>query len=287
MDMINSFKNYLLIDCKYSENTIKNYIYIINEFKNYYKLDLLSLTLKDINKFLDNELLTKSAKTVSNHIEVIKSFYNFLQIEDYLKINPTIYLEHPKIKASLPKVLSIEEVAQILDIILIDEYSYRNKAMLELMYSSGLRISELINVKLYDISLEHANVLVMGKGSKERLIPLDDYAIYYIRLYIDKYRDKFNKYNSDYLFLSRLGTKLTRQSVYIILDNIVKKTLIDKHVSPHTLRHSFATHLLSNGADLRSIQELLGHSNITTTQIYTHVSNKEMNDNYHLYHPHG
>lgn len=287
MDVINNFLDYLIIDCKYSENTINNYHYIINEFKTYINKDLIKITENDIIKFLNNEKINKSMKTISNHIEVLRTFYNFLEIEGIKKDNPTTNIYLPKVIKSLPKILSKEEVNKLLDINLVNKYDYRNKAMLELIYSSGLRISELINVKTYDISLDHANVKVIGKGSKERLIPIDDYAIYYIKLYVDEYREQFNKTNSDYLFLSRLGTKLTRQSLFKIIQDIALNQNIKSHISPHTLRHSFATHLLENGADLRSIQELLGHSNITTTEIYTHVSDKILNENYKKYHPHG
>lgn len=282
------FIDYLIIDCKYSKNTIQNYQYIINKYLNYIKKDIKKADEEDIKKFInhDNEIGNNS-KTIANNINVLRSFYNFLEIEEIIKENPMNDIDTPKVKKSLPKVLSKEEVVKILDVDLINKYSYRNKAMIELMYSSGLRISELINLKLYDINLDIGNVRVMGKGSKERLIPVDDYAINYLKKYIEEYRILLNTKNSDYLFLNNRGTNISRQAFFKIIKEIAIKKNIKTEFSPHTLRHSFATHLLENGADLRSIQEMLGHSNVTTTQIYTHVSDKVVNQNYKYYHPHG
>lgn len=285
--MEKEFINYLIIDCKYSENTIKNYQYIIKEYIEFIKPKIaVDVSSKEIRKFLQSEK-DKNSKTIVNHINVLRSFYQFLEQIGKIKNNPMQEIETPKTKKSLPKILSKQEVEQILDIPLVDKYDYRNKAMLELMYSSGLRISELINLKIYNIDLDIGTVRVMGKGSKERLIPVDEVAIYYTKKYIQEYRIILNKKNSDYLFLNRFGDKLTRQFFFKKIKEIAQKKNIKTDFSPHTIRHSFATHLLENGADLRSIQEMLGHSNITTTQIYTHVSNQVVNKSYQIYHPHG
>ena len=159
--------------------------------------------------------------------------------------------------------------------------------MLELMYSSGLRVSELINVKIHDIDTSNCIIRIMGKGSKERIVPLGDYAIRYIELYLKEYREKLIKKElNDYLFLNNHGTKMTRQGFFKILKALAKEKNIKTEFSPHTLRHSFATHLLNGGADLRSIQEMLGHSDISTTQIYTHVSKEKLKENYNNFHPH-
>lgn len=287
MEIEKEFINYLLIDCKYSQNTIKNYQYIIRKYIGFLApKNVITISSDDIKKFLKTEK-NKSPKTVVNYINVLRTFYQFLEKIDKIEYNPMQEIESPKTKKNLPKVLSKQEVEQILNIDLINEYDYRDKAMLELMYSSGLRISELINVKTYDIDLDIGNIRVMGKGNKERIIPIDDYAIYYIKIYLQEYRDILNKKNSDYLFLNRFGNNLTRQYLFKKIKAIAIKKNIKTDFSPHTLRHSFATHLLENGADLRSIQEMLGHSNITTTQIYTHVSNKIINKSYQMYHPHG
>ena len=208
-------------------------------------------------------------------------------MEGYIKENPTIYLTIPKQKRLLPEVLTEDEIIKLLDINLIDKYAYRNKAMLELIYSSGLRVSELLNIKIHDINLNEATLKVMGKGSKERLLPLGDYALYYVKEYLLDYRDKFTNYNkTDYLFLNSRGDKLSRQSFFKIIKEQQELKGIKKDISPHTLRHSYATHLLKHGADLRSIQELLGHSSISTTQIYTHIVDEQLKEEYDSCHPH-
>ena len=190
-------------------------------------------------------------------------------------------------KKSLPKTLSIEEIDKLLDIKLNDHFSYRNKAMLELMYSSGLRVSELVNVKIHDIDDSNCIIRIMGKGKKERIVPLGDYAIKYIDIYLKEHRNKLIKRElNEYLFLNNHGKKMTRQGFFKILKQLAQQKNIKTDFSPHTLRHSFATHLLNGGADLRSIQEMLGHESISTTQIYTHVSKEQLKENYNNYHPH-
>ena len=198
------------------------------------------------------------------------------------------FISSPKREKHLPRVLSENEIDKLLNIPLTDHYSYRNKAILELMYATGLRVSELINLKVNDIDLNMAILKTIGKGSKERIIPLGDYALNYLKIYINEYRSLLIKKDlNDYLFLNNHGNKLTRQGLFKILNKLAREQDIKAEISPHTLRHSFATHLLNGGADLRSIQELLGHSDISTTQIYTHVSNQKLNEDYHKFHPHG
>ena len=180
------------------------------------------------------------------------------------------------------------KVEQILDIDLKTRYDYRNKAILELLYATGFRISELINIKLEDIDFQMATIKTMGKGNKERIVPIGDYANYYVKIYIEKYRPQFLKNKtSNYLFISDRSNKLSRQNVFIFLKKIALEKNIKTNFSPHTLRHSFATHLLENGADLRIIGEMLGHSSIKTTQIYTNLSDNFRKENYQNYHPHG
>ena len=209
-------------------------------------------------------------------------------MENKIQNNPCETIPMPKLKKSLPNILSEEEVIKLLDINVIDNYSCRNKAMLELMYSSGLRVSELINLKLQDIDLTSDIVRTFGKGSKERVVPIGDYAKEYLEKYIYEYRSSMlKKKNSEYIFLSSRGDKMTRQAFFKIVKRIAKEKGINKELSPHTLRHSFASHMLKYGADLRTIQELLGHSDISTTQIYTHITNEELKNNYENYHPHG
>lgn len=287
MNEIKEFLNYLLIDLKYSNNTIETYRYTLEEYIDIIKMDLKSVTQSDIENYLKVLQKKDDPKTINHHLNVLTSFYNFLLIEGIIKKNPVQNIDKLKMKKKLPKVLSKEEIIKILDIDLVNAYSYRDKAMLELMYSSGLRISELVNLKMYNIDLDLGILRVMGKGSKERMVPIGEIANKYVSVYINEYRNSLNKKNSDYIFLNNRGTNISRQSFFKMLQKQAIKKNIKTSFTPHTLRHSFATHMLENGADLRSIQELLGHSDISTTQIYTHVSNQIKKENYLKYHPHG
>ncbi|MFA5603461.1 MAG: site-specific tyrosine recombinase XerD [Bacilli bacterium] len=288
---INQFSDYLIIDKKYSFNTKVGYEYSLMKFYNFcqdHALKLENIKDKHIKEYLKSLTSEKiSNKSISRHISSLKSFYKFLLIEKIISNNPMEYIEAPKIPKTIPSILSIEEINQLLNIELKDIYSYRDKAMIELMYATGLRVSELINLKLNDVDL-HSNVLkTMGKGSKERIVPIGEYATSIIIEYIHNSRPKFLKNKtSEYLFVTKNGTNMSRNHFFRILQRIAQKKGIRTHFSPHTLRHSFATHLLNNGADLRVIQELLGHSDISTTEIYTHVSNDALKKNYMEYHPH-
>lgn len=286
---IELFTNYLLIDKKYSKNTIESYKRDLTQFNNFIDKKVTDIEDSDIKKYLKElNILKESNKTVARFISSLRTFYKFLIIEKIVTKNPLENIELPKLNKSLPKTLDEEDIDKLLNIKLTDNYSFRNKAMIELMYATGLRVTELINLKMQDIDINMALLRTMGKGSKERIIPIGDYALHYLELYIFNYRDSMLKkeYN-DYLFLNNHGKQMTRQGFFKILKKIAVENEIEKDFSPHTLRHSFATHLLNHGADLRSIQELLGHSDISTTQIYTHVSNKQLKENYNEYHPHG
>lgn len=281
------FLNYLLIDKKYSINTKNSYANDLKLFFEYIKKDPTSIKKSDILKFLEHQKNFENERTCAHNLTVLRSFYKYLEMEDVIKQNPSNDIELPKLKKSLPKVLNLEEVDRLLDIKLNDKYDYRNKAMLEVMYSSGLRVSELINLKLSNLSMENCSLIVIGKGNKERILPLGDYAYNYLKIYLDEYRYLLlNNKQSDYIFLSSRGDKMSRQAFFKIMKKLLKEKNINVEFSPHTLRHSFATHMLENGADLRSIQELLGHLNISTTQIYTNISNKFIEKNYNEYHPH-
>lgn len=197
------------------------------------------------------------------------------------------YIEAPKMKKALPKILSYEEVYILLNIDLKTNYDYRNKAMLELMYATGLRVSELVNLKVNDIDLESDIVRTIGKGNKERIIPIGEYAAIFLKEYIIYHRDALLKNNAtDYLFINNHGKNMTRQGFYKIIKEVAYEKGIKTNISPHTLRHSFATHLLDRGADIVSIKEMLGHSNLATTQIYTHISNNKIKKDYDEYFPH-
>lgn len=284
---LNEYLEYLNIDKKYSNNTILSYH---NDLKIYLKFlkdkSVLKVQEEDVQIFLNQERQNKNSRTIAHLLTVLNNFYQFLLKNQYLSKNPVEYIELPKLKKTLPTVLSHEEIESLLDIELVTKYDYRNKAMLELLYSSGLRVSELVNLTVYDVQLSENIVRIIGKGGKERIVPIDDYATKYLTIYMNEYRPQLlKKQITNDLFLNNLGRKISRQSMFKIIQQIALKKGIRTHFSPHTLRHSFATHLLENGADLRSIQELLGHSSISTTQIYTHVSNQFKKENYE-YHPH-
>lgn len=287
-DNINDYVDYLVLERRYSNNTVDSYKKEIINFKNYIKKDLLLITSSDIENYL--KYLSKnnlSEKTISHYITCLKEFYKFLQLNDLIDNNPLEFISSPKTPKNLPKVLTKEEVNLLLSFNPNNSLEFRNKAMIELLYDSGIRVSELVNIKLSDLDLINSTLKTMGKGSKERIIPIGEYACNVLEIYINNYRnDILKKRNSDYLFPSKKENHITRNGFFIILKDIAKKVGIKNTLSPHTLRHSFATHMLDNGADLRSIQELLGHSNISTTQIYTHVSNKHLRDVYDKFHPH-
>lgn len=286
------FCDYLKIDKKYSDLTVESYKTETKKYLTFFKeknIKINNIKNSDIKEYLsfikDEDM---SERSLAHNVSVIRTFYKFLLIEKLIERNPTEFLELPKLKKSLPTVLSNEEVETLLDIDLIDNFSYRNKAMLELMYSTGLRVSELVNLKLNNIDFDNCIIKTIGKGNKERIIPINDYALYYLKTYINDYRGDMMKKNvHDYIFVNNHGKEMTRQGFFKIVKNIASQKNIKTPISPHTLRHSFATHLLDYGADLRSIQEMLGHSNLSTTQIYTHVSSEHLKENYDSSHPHG
>lgn len=280
---INQFLEYLKLEKNYSDNTISTYRYNIKKLDNYFKKDLLKLSTKDLQKYLNNQNL--SSKTISHNISTLKMFYNYFLNKKLINNNPAKDLIRPKDKVSLPSVLTLNEVSELLNIDIKTPYDARNKAILELLYSSGLRITELLNLEMSNIDLELDIIRVMGKGKKERIVPLGDYALDAIKDYVNNYRIVLNKKNSSYLFLNNLGNKISRQFIFKIIKSEAIKKGIKKNISPHTLRHTFATHLLKNGADLRVIQELLGHENLSTTQIYTHLSNESLKNEYDEFHP--
>ena len=289
-ELISEFLRYLLIDKAYSNNTIESYKRDLQKFLEFCKdIEINNISNEDLKKYikhLNNVGLNK--KSIARNISSLKSFYKFLVISKYIKDNPSEVLFSPKVKKSLPNILTEDEILNLLDIELTDNFSYRNKTMMELMYATGLRVSELINLRLQDIDLNEDIIRTLGKGSKERIIPIGDYAKEYLEKYIYEYRGSMLKKECcEFLFLNNHGKKMTRQGFFKIIKKIAKEKGIDKELSPHTLRHSFASHLLKYGADLRTIQELLGHSDISTTQIYTHITNEELKKNYHDFHPHG
>ena len=280
---LNRYKIYLKTIKKFSDNTIDAYIHDLLKLKKFTKKDLIKTTKSDLEKFNKtlNELDPKSKARV---ISSIKSFYKYEMIKGNVCENISNVLIIPKFKKSIPDILSIEEVDKLLDIEVIDHISARNKAMLELMYASGLRVTELINLKPNDVDLENNTVRTMGKGKKERIIPIGDYATVAVKNYLYNYRPDNKK--CDYLFLNNHYNQMTRQGFFKVMKKLLLEKGINIKFSPHTLRHPFASHMLSKGDDLRTIQELLGHSNISTTEIYLYVNSKEIRKNYDNAHPH-
>lgn len=285
MKSIDKYLNYIKYERKLSINTYNSYKNDLDQIEKHFKKDLMDLNEDDLKNYLYN--LKESSSTKSHYITVLKSFYNYLLDEEIIKTNPCENIKMPKREKKLPKYLTIEEVDNLLNIRCLKPKDYRNKAMLEVLYGTGIRITELLDLKLSNISNEDSIIKVMGKGSKERIIPVSDITLKYLNEYINNYRAFLTNESgiNDYVFLNYNGTRMTRQGFTKILKEITARAGIKKDVSPHMLRHSFATHLLNNGADLRVIQELLGHESITTTEIYSHVSKAKIKDDYNS-HPH-
>lgn len=281
---LKEFYNYLKLERRYSDNTVSSYYLDISKFSEFINKDLLNVSNDDIKKYI-KFINSKSNKTISHTLSSLRRFYNYYEKLERIKLNPLVNIDVPKIEQSLPTVLTLEEVMSLLDIQINTPYDARNKAIFELLYSTGLRISELINLELSNIDLDDNLIRVMGKGSKERIIPFGDYAKEALNVYLNDYRSLINKKNSTYVFLNNLGNRLSRQYIFKIIKLECTKKGIRKNVSPHTLRHTYATHLLKNGADLRIIQELLGHENLTTTQIYTHLDNETLKNDYDEFFP--
>lgn len=287
-EILSRYQTYLItIKFLNIETTINSYILDIYKLLEYLKKDYDKTNNNDIYNYLkylsDNNY---SIYSVVRKISSIKSFYNYLSEESIYEVN--LDIERPHFYKKLPHVLSIDEVDKLLDIKLKTPFDYRNKAMIELMYATGLRVSELINLTYQNIDLDNKIVRCYGKGNKERIVPIGNTAIKYLKIYLDEYRDMLTKRTlCDNLFLNNHGKKITRQGFFKMLKKQADIAGIKENITPHMLRHSFATHLLNNGADLRSIQLMLGHENISTTGIYTNVSKDKIKDNYDLYYPKG
>lgn len=285
---IEEYLDYIKYERKLSNETIKNYKYDLDKFivflKNKKIHSFKDVSLKDIESYLKN-ISDMNPRSISRNITSINNLFIFLLKNKKIKTNPCEFIDRPKLAKKLPDTLSFDEVSKILDIPLKTKFDYRNKAMLEILYGSGLRISELISLTLRDIDLENDIIRCIGKGSKERIVPINDYEMYFLKEYMEKRELFLVNGNNDYLFLNNHGKKMTRQGFLKNLKKILQEKGINKNVTPHTLRHSFATHLLSGGADLRSIQMLLGHSDISTTKIYTHISNEKVKHDYEEFHP--
>lgn len=279
--------DYLKYEKNLSSETIKKYKYNLIVFEKYMlnkSINLFDVTQFDIMDFLTNYFKDKGVSAKTNSITSINNFYIYLVKDKRIDINPCENIDRPKMKKRLPDVLTMNEVDKLLDISLHTKEDYRDKAILEVLYATGIRISELTNLKMQDVDFTNKVIRVFGKGSKERIVPINKYALKYLGMYLD-IRGSFLKGKlTDYIFLNSKGNVISRESFGLELNKIVKKQGLNKRVTPHMLRHSFATHMLNQGADLRSIQELLGHSDISTTTIYTHVSNEKVKNDYLKYH---
>ena len=288
------FKAYLQLEKSLSENSVDAYIHDIEKFTQFLSLNNFEkspkeIELADLDKFLKwiNELGMTTASQ-ARIISGIKAFYKYCLQEQISISNPTELLEAPKLGKHLPDTLSFQEIEQIIaSLDLSTPEGTRNKAMIETLYSCGLRVSELVNLKLSCLFFDVGYIRVTGKGDKERLIPIGSSAIKFIKIYLDKIRVHINviKGNEDIVFLNRRGTILSRVMVFMIIKEAAKKAGIAKKISPHTFRHSFATHLVEGGADLRAVQEMLGHESITTTEIYTHLDREYLRETLQQFHP--
>lgn len=281
---LENYRNYLKYERAYSDNTVGAYMNVLNKYEEFLKKDILESDTEDLERYL-KYIKNLESTTVAHKITSIKSYFNYNIKRGIVSVNPADKVSRPKLTKHLPEYLTEEEVGKLLDVEVKSPYDYRNKTILELLYSSGIRISELVNIKTPNYDSEECLIRIMGKGSKERIVPLGDYAINIMNDYMNNYRPLINKKHTDYVFVNNRGDKISRQFIFKVIKKEALKKGIKKDISPHTLRHTFATHLLKNGADLRIIQELLGHENISTTQIYTHVTNNKLKSDYETYFP--
>lgn len=293
-EKIKDFENFLRFERNFSDNTLDAYLRDVRKLRDFAEFDMndtgpLVITYENIQEFLFHLSKKKfSERTQARWISSIKAFFKYLVEDEAREDNPATLLEGPKLGLYLPDTLSFDDVNRIIKAINIStDLGRRNHCMIEVLYGCGLRVSELIDLKMSNINFKESYLKVDGKGDKARFVPLAAYTAELIKQYIKEIRSKYkiNKKCEDILFLNSRGSSMSRVIVFIIIKELTEKAGINKKISPHTFRHSFATHLLQNGADLRYIQEMLGHSSITTTEIYTHLKNEELRDVILNYHP--
>lgn len=286
-----NFINYCEYEKGLSANTLKSYNYEINLYQTYLEdklsiIDIEKVSKEDIESYLKYcYSKNEDSKTISHKITTIYNFHNYLLREKVIKDNQAEFIDRPKLAKHLPYTLTVKEIDKLLDIALVTVFDYRDKAMLELMYGTGLRVSELVSLTVYDVDFYNAFLRIKGKGSKERIVPINNASLKYLKLYLDRRCLLLKKKTSNELFLNARGEGISRQGFFKNLKKILAKKGMPTNISPHSLRHSFATHLIENGADLRSVQTMLGHSDITTTKIYTHISNEKVTKDYLINHP--
>ena len=287
---IDDFLNYCVFEKGLSDKTCESYKYDLKVYKEYLEKNHITSVDKIKTKTIEDYLkyrneTDESLSTIAHNLTVIKNFHSYLLRTKIVDCDISENISRPKLRKTIPRAISINDINKLLNIELKTPFDYRNKAMMELMYGTGLRVSELISLDVHSIDFQNCVIRIVGKGSKERIVPIGEYSLYYLKLYLDKRYELLKKEQCNALFLNNHGKRMTRQGFFKNLKQILKKQGLDSEIHPHTLRHSFATHLLENGADLRSIQELLGHSDISTTKIYTHVSDNKVKSDYEKYHP--
>lgn len=294
---IKGFKSYLQLERSLSENSVEAYLRDVVKLVQYLEIEGIDIApekveqqhIEDFLKYVSE--LGMNARSQARILSGLKAFYKYMLMEDMLDATPTELLEAPKIGRKLPEVLDISEIQSLIDAIdLSKPEGERNKAMLETLYSCGLRVSELVGLQVSKLMLDEGFIVVVGKGDKERIVPIGSVAIKHIKIYIESIRNhmaNIKKESEDILFLNRRGGKLTRVMVFTIIKQLAEKVGLEKTVSPHTFRHSFATHLVEGGADLRAVQEMLGHESITTTEIYTHLDREYLRQAILDFHPRG
>lgn len=286
-EAISDFLNYCIFEKGLSDRTKASYHNDLEIYKQFLEnngvTNVKEIQSEHIKEFL-KERNNEETTTIAHNLTVIKNFHSYLLKERLVKDDVSEFIERPKLRKALPKTLSIEDIDKLLDIELTCPFDYRNKAMLELMYGCGLRVSELVNLEMNDLDMTNCFIRIMGKGNKERTIPLGEYSIHYLKEYILVREQLLKKRPCNKLFLNNHGQGITRQGFFKNLKELLETKGLNPNVSPHTLRHSFATHLINRGADLRSIQEMLGHSDISTTKIYTRVSDEKVLDDYNKFH---
>lgn len=289
-----NFKNYLKLERGLSDNSIKSYDFDLILFKKFLDLNKIKDTplnckSETIKNYLYKNLSNKKSRSQARSISALKSFFNYLVFEGLIKDSPISNIEAPKLERKLPEVLTEDEINQLIKSVDLNHvFGQRNKTIIEVLYGTGIRVSELVNLKLSNIFFRESILKVNGKGDKERFVPLGKIASTEIKTYINiRDRMKIDSKNTDILFINRYGRKLTRSMIFKIITDASRSIGLEKKISPHTLRHSFATHLLKNGADLRTIQLILGHESITTTEIYTHLDTFHLEEVLKKYHPRG
>jgi integrase/recombinase XerC len=286
-ELIDNFVNYLKVEKNYSDKTIKSYEDDLSSFILETNKGLLSITEEDIIEYLKILKNNKYKKTsISRKISTLKSFYKYVNFKKIKEgYNPTLYILYPKKDKKLPNFIEYNELEEMIQSSLEGKNKKRNNLIVELLYATGVRVSELVNIKINDIDFNDQSIRVMGKGSKERIVYFGEYALNALNEYINDERKKTLKnMDSEWLFPSKKEDHLSTRMIELIIDKIMKSVSVKSKVSPHTLRHTFATHLLNSGCDIRVVQELLGHENLVTTEVYTHITNEELRNTYNKFH---